>query len=87
MQKKSVSFNRPWSDAEQKKLEKLLDIYPHEEVSQHRWEKIARALGNRTPKQVASRVQKYFIKLAKADIPVPGKIPNLEVFCVCFVDW
>ena len=34
------------------KLEKLLQIYPPEDVEARRWEKIARALGNRTPKQV-----------------------------------
>ena len=27
--------------------------------------------------KVASRVQKYFIKLAKAGLPVPGRMPNL----------
>ncbi|KAJ0059108.1 hypothetical protein NL108_007494, partial [Boleophthalmus pectinirostris] len=30
--------------------------------------------------QVASRVQKYFIKLTKAGIPVPGRIPNLCMY-------
>lgn len=35
-------------------------------------------LGNRTPKQVCSRVQKYFIKLHKAGLPVPGRIPKLQ---------
>ena len=61
----------------QRKLEELLVKYPMEEVEARRWEKIARALGNRTPQQVASRVQKYFIKLTKAGLPVPGRIPNL----------
>ena len=27
--------------------------------------------------KVASRVQKYFIKLARAGLPVPGRMPNL----------
>ena len=36
----------------QAKLEKLLQIYPQEEVESKRWEKIAAALGNRTLKQV-----------------------------------
>ena len=27
--------------------------------------------------KVASRVQKYFIKLAKAGLPVPGRVPNI----------
>lgn len=30
--------------------------------------------------QVASRVQKYFIKLTKAGIPVPGRTPNLCMY-------
>ena len=30
--------------------------------------------------QVASHVQKYFIKLAKAGLPVPGRVPNLAVY-------
>ena len=31
-------------------------------------------------RQVASRVQKYFIKLTKAGIPVPGRTPNLCMY-------
>jgi hypothetical protein len=57
----------------------LLSIFPEEEVASHRWSKIAKALGNRTPKQVASRTQKYFIKLAMDGKAVPGKVPNLQV--------
>jgi hypothetical protein len=45
-------------------------------VAYHRWEKIARDLGNRTPRQVASRVQKYFQKLQNAGCPVPGRLPK-----------
>jgi ZZ-type zinc finger-containing protein 3 len=41
-------------------------------VAARRWQKIARALGNRTPKQVASRVQKYFVKLALENKAIPG---------------
>uniref|UniRef100_A0A8D0GT19 ZZ-type zinc finger-containing protein 3 n=1 Tax=Sphenodon punctatus TaxID=8508 RepID=A0A8D0GT19_SPHPU len=67
--------NRP-----QKKLEQLLLKYPPEEVESRRWQKIADELGNRTAKQVASRVQKYFIKLTKAGIPVPGRTPNLYLY-------
>lgn len=74
---KPVTFNQPWTTEEQAKLEKLLQIYPQEEIESKRWEKIAAALGNRTYKQVASRVQKYFIKLAKAGLPVPGRVPNI----------
>lgn len=33
-----------------------------------------------SPPQVASRVQKYFIKLTKAGIPVPGRTPNLCMY-------
>jgi len=78
---KPRSFNKLWSPEEQKKkLEDLLLKYPHEKVAAHRWEKIAKALGTRTPKQVASRTQKYFIKLAKRGLDVPGKMPNLEYY-------
>lgn len=41
-----------------------------------RFAKIARALGNRTTKQVASRLQKFFKKLHSAGMPVPGRIPK-----------
>ncbi|KAL1433787.1 hypothetical protein MTO96_012316 [Rhipicephalus appendiculatus] len=71
---KPATFNQLWTAEEQKRLEDLLIKYPPEEVESRRWEKIANALGNRTPTQVASRVQKYFIKLAKAGLPVPGRI-------------
>lgn len=71
---KPATFNQLWTAEEQKRLEDLLITYPPEEVESRRWEKIANALGNRTPTQVASRVQKYFIKLAKAGLPVPGRI-------------
>ncbi len=46
------------------------------QVEMERFRKIARALGNRTPLQVQSRVQKYFIKLQKAGLPVPGRTYN-----------
>ncbi|XP_030061268.1 ZZ-type zinc finger-containing protein 3 isoform X2 [Microcaecilia unicolor] len=68
------------SSCTQKKLEQLLLKYPPEEVESRRWQKIADELGNRTAKQVASRVQKYFIKLTKAGIPVPGRTPNLYMY-------
>lgn len=41
-----------------------------------RFAKIAKALGNRTSRQVASRLQKYFQKLHAAGLPVPGRIPR-----------
>lgn len=77
---KPETFNQLWTIEEQKKLEQLLLKYPPEEVESRRWQKIADELGNRTAKQVASRVQKYFIKLTKAGIPVPGRTPNLYLY-------
>ncbi|KAE8609497.1 hypothetical protein XENTR_v10011822 [Xenopus tropicalis] len=77
---KPGTFNQLWSVEEQKKLERLLLKYPPEEVEAKRWQKIADELGNRTAKQVASRVQKYFIKLTKAGLPVPGRTPNLYMY-------
>jgi len=62
---KPISFNKLWTEEEQKKLEELLITYPDEEVQTRRWEKIAAALGTRTPKQIASRTQKYFMKLVQ----------------------
>ncbi|KAI8325269.1 hypothetical protein GQ54DRAFT_337398 [Martensiomyces pterosporus] len=73
---KPANFNLPWSDEEQQQLEELLLVFPEEEVANDRWRKISDALGTRTMRQVASRVQKYFIKLAKAGLPVPGKVPD-----------
>ncbi|KAJ2597131.1 hypothetical protein GGF39_003176 [Coemansia sp. RSA 1721] len=75
---KPASYNMPWSDEEQERLEQLLLEYPEEEVANSRWRKISDALGTRNMRQVASRVQKYFIKLAKAGLPVPGRVPNTE---------
>ncbi|KAK1879315.1 ZZ-type zinc finger-containing protein 3 [Dissostichus eleginoides] len=77
---KSDTFNQLWTVEEQKKLEQLLLKFPPEEVESRRWQKVADELGNRTAKQVASRVQKYFIKLTKAGIPVPGRTPNLCMY-------
>lgn len=75
---KPATFNQLWTTEEQKRLEELLVIYPPEEVESRRFAKIAAELGNRTTTQVASRVQKYFIKLIKAGIPVPGRHPNVK---------
>ncbi|XP_067108727.1 ZZ-type zinc finger-containing protein 3 [Osmerus mordax] len=79
-QSKPDTFNQLWTVEEQKKLEQLLLKFPPEEVESKRWQKIADDLGNRTAKQVASRVQKYFIKLTKAGIPVPGRTPNMCMY-------
>ncbi|KAF8933670.1 ZZ-type zinc finger-containing protein 3 [Dissophora ornata] len=67
-------YNIPWSDEEQQLLEKLLEVYPDEPVAAQRFQKISAAMGTRTPKQVASRVQKYFIKLVKAGLEAPGRM-------------
>ncbi|XP_063238162.1 ZZ-type zinc finger-containing protein 3 [Bacillus rossius redtenbacheri] len=73
---KPETFNQLWTTEEQRRLEELLIEYPPEEKETRRWKKIAAALGNRTPTQVCSRVQKYFIKLQKAGLPVPGRQPK-----------
>lgn len=77
---KPDTFNRLWTVGEQKRLEDLLLKFPSEEVEARRWEKVAKELGNRTRHQVASRVQKFFIKLSKAGLPVPGRLPNLATY-------
>ncbi|XP_019879434.2 ZZ-type zinc finger-containing protein 3 [Aethina tumida] len=65
-----------WTVEEQKRLEELLVIYPPEPIEAQRFKKIAKALGTRTVKQVNSRVQKYFLKLYKAGLPIPGRLPK-----------
>ncbi|KAH9489697.1 ZZ-type zinc finger-containing protein 3 [Bulinus truncatus] len=77
---KPATFNQLWTEEEQQRLESLLIQFPPEEVESRRWAKIAEALGNRTPVQVASRVQKYFVRLAKEGLPVPGRMPNLTTY-------
>ncbi|PWA00914.1 hypothetical protein BB558_003018 [Smittium angustum] len=71
-------YNKPWDDEEQARLQELLEIYPDEPISNNRWRKISEALGTRTMRQVASRVQKYFIKLNKAGLPIPGRLPDFS---------
>lgn len=73
---KPETFNQLWSCEEQKRLEELLEIYPEEPIEARRYKKIADALGTRTPIQVMSRLQKYFAKLAKAGLPIPGRAPK-----------
>lgn len=73
---KPYTFNKLWSCEEQLRLEELLEIYPEEGTEANRYKKIAQALGTRTPIQVMSRVQKYFAKLAKAGLPIPGRRPK-----------
>lgn len=76
---KPETFNQLWTIEEQRRLEELLIEYPPEEIEMRRWTKIANALGNRTPKQVSSRVQKYFIKLLRAGLPIPGRGPKIKL--------
>lgn len=71
--KKPKTFNQPWTPEEQRRLQELLIEFPSEDVEMERWKKIAAALGNRTAIQVQSRTQKYFQKLQKAGLPIPGK--------------
>ncbi|KAN0042110.1 hypothetical protein ACTFIV_004669 [Dictyostelium citrinum] len=61
-----------WTEEEQVLLEQLLIKYPEEEVASHRWTKIASHIKGRTPQQVASRTQKFFKKLEKAGLRIPG---------------
>jgi hypothetical protein len=77
---KSPSYKQPWTPEEQMRLEELLRTNPPEAIERRRYEKIAKALGTRTTQQVASHVQKYFIKLAKAGLPVPGRTPNITAY-------
>nr|CAH7757667.1 unnamed protein product [Callosobruchus chinensis] len=72
----STANTKAWTPEEQKKLEELLILYPPEPIEMNRFKKIADALGTRTVAQVSSRVQKYFLKLYKAGLPIPGRIPK-----------
>lgn len=75
-QTKPETFNQLWTSEEQHRLEELLIEFPPEPIEMRRFAKIARALGNRTTKQVASRVQKFFKKLCSAGMPIPGRLPK-----------
>ncbi|KAF9484293.1 hypothetical protein BDN70DRAFT_872790 [Pholiota conissans] len=64
---KPETYKQAWSASEQNLLEQLLDTYPDGE--RFRWQKISQAMGGRrTPRQVASRVQKYFEKLRRVGL-------------------
>lgn len=76
---KRVNYT-PWTVEEQRRLEELLIEIPPEENEASRWRKIAVKLGTRTKLQVQSHCQKYFIKLAKAGLPIPGRMPNLRTY-------
>eukprot|EP01119_Soliformovum_irregulare_P018613 TRINITY_DN5751_c0_g1_i1.p1 TRINITY_DN5751_c0_g1~~TRINITY_DN5751_c0_g1_i1.p1 ORF type:complete len:350 (-),score=93.51 TRINITY_DN5751_c0_g1_i1:22-1071(-) len=71
-------YNQLWTPEEVERLRELLHVFPDESPSTLRWRKIAEALGRRTPRQVASKTQKLFIKMAKDGLDVPGRVPNLE---------
>lgn len=81
-QSKPETFNQLWTCEEQRRLEELLVEFPPEPIEMQRFAKIAGALGNRTTKQVASRLQKYFKKLHSAGMPVPGRIPKNHRSCL-----
>jgi len=68
------TYGLPWTEEEKRHFKELLLIYPDEDVIIQRCAKISRALGTRTPQQVCSRMQKYFIELAKNHKPIPGRL-------------
>jgi ZZ-type zinc finger-containing protein 3 len=61
-----------WTLDEATKLEELLIQFPPEAVESQRFEKIAKAMGQKSKAQIASRVQKFFKKLHEANLPIPG---------------
>ncbi|KAG0699396.1 hypothetical protein DFH29DRAFT_1002001 [Suillus ampliporus] len=66
------TYKQAWSVSEQHLLERLLEEIPDGE--RNRWAKISQAMGGRrTPRQVASRVQKYFEKLKRFGLGVEKK--------------
>lgn len=69
---KPETYKQAWSISEQHLLERLLEEIPDGE--RNRWAKISQAMdGRRTPRQVASRVQKYFEKLKRFGVGVEKK--------------
>ncbi|KAL1920924.1 uncharacterized protein VTP21DRAFT_11559 [Calcarisporiella thermophila] len=75
---KTTTHIIPWSEEEKRRIVELLEVYPEEPVQQHRYNKISAALGTRTPRQVASWLQKYFAKLEKRGLPIPGKSSHIH---------
>ncbi|KAG9123978.1 hypothetical protein FRC07_013303 [Ceratobasidium sp. 392] len=64
-----TTFKKNWSLDEQHTLERLLVEIPS--TVKFRWVKISEAMGGtRTPRQVASRVQKYYEKMKKLGVAV-----------------
>lgn len=86
---RSDTYKQAWSVSEQHLLERLLEEIPDGERNRHvlprvvahqladindRWAKISQAMGGRrTPRQVASRVQKYFEKLKRFGVGLDNK--------------
>lgn len=69
---KPETYKQAWSDSEQHLLERLLKEIPDGE--KNRWVKISKAMGGRrTPRQVASRVQKYFEKLKRFGLDITDR--------------
>ncbi|KAJ1301091.1 hypothetical protein OPQ81_003509 [Rhizoctonia solani] len=63
------TFKQNWTLAEQHTLERLLVEIPS--TVKFRWVRISEAMGGtRTPRQVASRVQKYYEKMKKLGVSV-----------------
>ncbi|CAE6433599.1 unnamed protein product [Rhizoctonia solani] len=64
-----TTFKQNWTLAEQHTLERLLVEIPS--TVKFRWVRISEAMGGtRTPRQVASRVQKYYEKMKKLGVAV-----------------
>ncbi|KDN39812.1 hypothetical protein RSAG8_08604, partial [Rhizoctonia solani AG-8 WAC10335] len=64
-----ATFKQNWTLAEQHTLERLLVEIPS--TVKFRWVKISEAMGGtRTPRQVASRVQKYYEKMKKLGVSI-----------------
>jgi len=62
------TFNQPWTESEQKRLEELLETHPSQEVEMDRWKKIAEQLGNRNPIQGSDGFHLFFYPSMDFDI-------------------
>ncbi|KAJ3018834.1 ZZ-type zinc finger-containing protein 3 [Thoreauomyces humboldtii] len=74
-EEKSQTFNQGWSQEEHARLLELMELYPHEPVAARRMEKISAALGSRTPRQVATRVQKFLDRRKTTRSPMTANRP------------
>ncbi|KAI8911935.1 hypothetical protein DFJ77DRAFT_83054 [Powellomyces hirtus] len=74
---RSHTFNQPWSQEEHERLMELMEIYPAEVVAARRMEKIASALGSRSPKQVATRVQKVMERMKSSRVPARSRVTTV----------